>query len=497
MPTTLVQASQFDYQDPFFNDSDKIWSTEHIEEHPFVQKIREGVLQYRLQSASHFEVQIDVHQTRSSAYAGRSTKLKPSFKIEILFHDFNARRLLRICRLKPQQGSCTIREDVVGNIQVRDDDRYISLYEFLDTHFPTWPQAVKAETLHAWWNENGKTFDWTGLPTELKERIIKFCMHRSLVTRHTYDIRYYPRKREPRRSGPYEVADQLGRWSSLLGVSRQVRAITLRLCFVGHSRIYCQGLSIRAYSRLGLKDIVKRLGACYQLLEPNSLPLDDNARALAATHQKYPKIFPELRQYATLWHGVRRVSLQMDFLEYFHFFKVRVGGFEKFWRLNYVDYEVFEQLPHLNEINIKLPRLSGRLEDKSTQPGPPLFYEDFVCPRVLDQFIYEQAAKILAPYRKVKMYGFIDNTEALRFKALLEDAIQTLKFTSQELRELYMEDGGGIVLEEIVIPGVHISETEDRQTSIQRPVEYQREFWPPKCRCAVRCRKVILGDQDN
>ncbi|CAO2657289.1 Nn.00g034150.m01.CDS01 [Neocucurbitaria sp. VM-36] len=503
--TTYVQVSQPfpessypNHQDLEFDDDRKIWPARHIEEHPFVETIREGVLQYRLQSASHFDIPIEVHQTRSSAYAVVSTHLSPSFKIEILFHDFNNRKLYRICRLKSRKSSHKIPEVPAGNIQVREYDRNVSLNDFLNARFPTWPEAVKAETLHAWWNENGKTFEWTMLPTELKERIIQFCMHRSQDRNYGHRVSYSPDQRARRRKVPHEVTNILRGWLSLLHVSHQVRAITLRLCSVGSSDVaLSEGLTVVASSNFEFKDRIRCLRYHYQLVEPNGIPVDEKTSALADTYKRFPKIFPELKQYATLWHGIRRVSLQMGFLDYFNFFKVTVGGFERFWRPNHVDYELFEQLPHLNELIINLPDITGRLEDKPAQPSPPLFYEDFVCPRILHQFIYEQAAEVLAPYQNVKMYGFIDESEALRFRALRENTRRNLKFTTKELDELYAEGGGGVELEESVKPGVKTRETEDKSMHTQLPIEYQRDFWPPKCDCAVRCRKLLLRGRYN
>ncbi|KAF1841653.1 uncharacterized protein K460DRAFT_170891 [Cucurbitaria berberidis CBS 394.84] len=486
------------HQDLDFNDDRKIWSTRHIEEHPFVETIRMGVLQYRLQSASHFDVSIEVHQTRSSEYAGKPIQLIPSFKIEVLFHDFNNQKLYRICRLKPRRSSRKVHKVLAAHIQVREYDRNVSLHDFLNVNFPILQDPVKAETLHAWWSENGKTFNWIGLPTELKERIIQSCMHRTHEPGNGHRSLQYPRKRDRRRSGPHELTDILGTWSQLLRVSHQVRAITLRLCFVGSSNMtFSKGLCVVVHSCFDFKDSIRRLGKYYQVLEPNSVPVDDKSLTLAKTYKRFPKLFPELKQYATLMHGIRRVCLQMGFLDYLHFFKITAGGFEQYWRSYYVDYEAFEQLPHLSELLIILPDPRGRLEDKSTQHGPPLFYEDFACPRILHRFIYEQAAVVLAPYENVKMYGFIDELEKLRFNALRQNAIKMLKFTGPELYELYAEDGGGIKLEERVIPGVQIQEREEISVDFQQLDATHPNFWPPKCRCAVRCREVLLEDQYN
>lgn len=469
------------------------------EEHPFLETIRVGVLQYRLQSASRFNISVEVNQTKNLKYARKSVQPTPSFRIEVLFHDFSRQKLCRVCRLRSHNNRREIWRAHADDIQIQEPGGYVSLYEFLSINFPVLEDTVNADALYAWWNENGRVFEWKKLPTELKERIIRFCMHRS------YELEKYLRasqpswKRYPRRLGPYELTDQLGEWSSLLRVSYQVRAIALRLCFVASSDMAShKGLCIVSRSYFEFADSIRRLGKYFQLVGPNSVPVDDKTLALAEKYKHFPRIFPQLKQYATLCHGIRRIHLQMSFLNYFHFFKVTTARFEQYWRPYYLDYAVLERLPHLTDLIIKLPDPTGRLDETLNQPGPPLFYDqDFACPRILHRIIYEQVAELLVLYENVEMYGFMDGLEAVRFKKLRSNAIQANNFTRSDLDDLYADDEGGVELEEDVIPGIsaQVPKTEETSAQTRRPYENPHNFWPPKCRCTLRCKQLIVSGQ--
>jgi hypothetical protein len=300
--------------------------------------------------------------------------------------------------------------------------------------------------------QNCKMFNWTGLPTKLKERVILLCMHEPLKST--------PSKRRRQGRETSEVIDQFGSWKSLLWVSHQVRALALRLRFIGSSYLALgAGLCLDVTPYLGFNSCVRRLGEHYQMTDANGVPTNDKTLALAKTYKQFPNIYPQLEQYAIFRHGIRKICMQMDFLNYFHFFKVTAGNFEQYWK-PYLDYEGFDMLPHLKELIILLPDLRGRLEDTLPQNGPRLFYNyPFACPRILGRLIYEQAAEMLVHRDKVSMHGFIDELQGMRFYALRKKAIENLKFTSQELEELYAQDGGGIELEDSVIPGVEKEKT--------------------------------------
>ena len=81
---------------------------------------------------------------------------------------------------------------------------------------------------------------------------------------------------------------------------------------------------------------------------------------------------------------------------------------------------------------------------------------------------------------------FLDEKEKERFHRMRGDARKRLKFTIQELNELYREDEGGVELgKHVYIAGHDGSGGEVERDIIRDP------FWPPKCRCEVRCRKVL------
>ena len=119
-----------------------------------------------------------------------------------------------------------------------------------------------------------------------------------------------------------------------------------------------------------------------------------------------------------------------------------------------------------------------------------MFYgEPFSCPRILHRLIYERAAEVLATYENVNMFGFMDEAEKKSFHKLRSEAREKMKFTAEELEELYKEDGGGVELEKRLIPGVQEEVVEEPEWPM-----IQDAFWPPKCRCEVRCRKVLYPD---
>ncbi|RYF34108.1 MAG: hypothetical protein EOO38_29720, partial [Cytophagaceae bacterium] len=334
-------------------------------------------------------------------------------------------------------------------------------------------------TMQGWWDSNGKQFDWHGLPTELKENVLRFCMFAPLehddysmrVKRHHSRFARHPGENPGREFGIYEVVDKFGNWASLLGVSHQVRAVALRLCFTGHSELRCsKGFCIFAGSYEKLDNALRRLGRYYQMVEPNSLPIDDKTRALAHAYNNYPIIYPHLQQYATFAQGLRRVSFYMNFLSSMHFFKVTVGGFQRYWIPEHITYEVFQQLPHLKGIEVHLPlQPKEGWKDCHTQRGPRLFYHltDQACPRMLHRVIYEQIAKVLAVYPYVRVKNFGDDKEKARFIALRNEACEKNKFTKKYLEELYAECGGGVQLEEPVEQAIWTHNADERQLTPQ------------------------------
>jgi hypothetical protein len=135
----------------------------------------------------------------------------------------------------------------------------------------------------------------------------------------------------------------------------------------------------------------------------------------------------------------------MDFLDYMNFFKVTSGGFERYQNHNLMTYEIFEQLPRLNEIILRLPLRPGRgWRDDPRRFGPLLFHFVDPCPRQLHRVIYERAAEVLEPYKSVRVLNFVDENEESRFDSL-------------------------------------------HQAATGESAEVEDGFFPPECRCSIAC----------
>ncbi|EMD65697.1 hypothetical protein COCSADRAFT_114785 [Bipolaris sorokiniana ND90Pr] len=457
------------------------WQVSPSESHSFLQDVRTAVLKYRTTSATRFSVPIEVAQSQSQQLE-RLEKLHCNFALWVGFYNFSNRPIFAACRFqsRKRKGGRRFTDEI--EVYTKKIGRHIPLERFLEKMFPTFSDIpVGDEVMFQWWKMNGKTFNWSGLPTELHERIIYFCMHQS-----------QPRALYRRAiKGAPEVTSQFGEWSAMLGVSHQVRAICLRMCFVGSSDLqYGKGLCIDVKGHRAFKDCMRRLGKCFQMLEPGHLASTDETWLLAEMYNHYPRIYPHLSRYATLRHAIRKINLQLSFLDSMHFFKVTTGSFAQYFQRFRLDYNIFGQLPCLNEILIQLPDARGYLADGPRQQGPQMFYgEPFSCPRILHRLIYERAAEVLATYENVNMFGFMDEAEKKSFHKLRSEAREKMKFTAEELEELYKEDGGGVELEKRLIPGVQEEVVEEPEWPM-----IQDAFWPPKCRCEVRCRKVLYPD---
>jgi hypothetical protein len=193
----------------------------------------------------------------------------------------------------------------------------------------------------------------------------------------------------------------------------------------------------------------------------------------------------------------------MDFIAYMHFFKVTTGSFKYHLRPGSISYDVFEQLPHLNHIAIRLPLQPQQgWVDQPGQPGPPLFYANFPCPRLLHRVIYERIAEVLTPYPRVKVQGFIDDDEKMRYKALRASALQNLKWSPSELADLYAECAGGIELEDPVQPGIQILDSQEKHhfetmTANMANGHAEDSFFPPKCRCVEPCFLIFHEKEEK
>jgi hypothetical protein len=476
-----------------------------VKDHLLMVNIRDNIARYRLRSAAHFDVVISVRQ----AFGVQETNLTRSTRLNVFFYNWEHEAS---CVCRPVFRKHPRKKVHVPTKKVEVCSQYMGgftpLNKFLDAVFPCLPDEVGIDQMRAWWAANGKVFNWASLPTELKEQVVQYCIHQPLGSGDYKQMlsRWNDRAR-PRRGrrefGIYEIVDKLTDWAALLGVSHQIRAITLRLCFFGSSDMD-NGLNVSASSCHSLDSTLKRLGRYLQLTDSNSLPIDHITHTLANCYKHYPRIYPQLKQYATFRHGIRRVHLTMDFIAYMHFFKVTIGSFKDHIRSGSISYEVFEQLPYLSHIAIRLPLQpqQGWL-DEPGQPSPRLFYHNFPCPRLLHRVIYERIAELLTIHPRVKVKGFVDADEKSRYKALRAAAMQERRWSAADLEELYADCGGGIELEEPVQPGnwLTVEEIGERQVGTilagGHTHEAPEDFFPPKCRCEQKCLLIFNEKEKN
>jgi hypothetical protein len=469
------------------------------EEHPLMSNIRDIVTEHRLQSPAHFDLNIEVKQ----AFRTNETQLIRGFKLNVKFCGYLATDPY-VCRSVFRKDPKTNTRVATKGVQIFDAsrDRFIPLTTFLNTKYSVYPDSVGNSEMRAWWAGNGKSFSWLGLPTELKEQIIRNCLDEPTSP---WDYKRYT-KRSKSIFGPqgvYEIVDRLTHWAALLGVSHQVRAITLRLFFVGNNGLKVHGsFGIQSRSCHGLFSVLDRLGRRRQMIEPDSLPTDATTQARAECYHYHPRIYPQLKQYATFRHGIRQIDLEMDFINYMHFFKVTTGGFERFLAGG-ISYEIFDQLPHLDKIALHLPRRPRQgWVDSPYQNGPQLFHFESPCARILHRIIYERIAEVLTLYPNVKIKGFGDENEKDRFAALRQYSMLHSKWTVAEYEELYEECGGGVELGELVRPGSGMGEDEEEDAegsmkaeagSEPRELEVKADgFFPPKCACDIKCYMLYL-----
>ena len=475
-----------------------------VDQHPSMEVIRQAVRQYQLQSPAHFELETEVHQIRRTCRSDEPTTNSTSktvinvvlqgnstegrISIPVKCHIVSRKR-----RSKTRSWKCIV---------VSRDQTVSALEHFLSSNLPIIDAPLRQGTLWRWWLNNGKQFNWAELPTELKERVIESCMHQPhsfgiYSEKHArYDQRY-KNDRKIRKPGPLEIVNQLGDWYQLLYVSHQVRAITLRLCITGGSSLtHSKGLCITASSYESLSESIDRLGDYYQMIEPNSVPTTLSEEATSKCYRRFPQIYPDLKQYATFRHGIQQISLRMDFLSFMHFFEVKAGGFQRYRKARGLTYRIFERLPNLNEIVIRLPlRPRKGWKDDPLAGGPPLFHDQSPCPRSLHRVIYERVAEVLASHEKVTVQNFIDDDEKQRFLSARLEAVKLLKFTKTELKELYAEDGGGVELPEGMERKVELVKVAKRKDlEDEYPEDLHNEFFPPLCHCDEPCAmSFVLG----
>lgn len=422
----------------------------------FISDACNKIRKYRMQSPAHFAVRINVEiDAEDVAY-----EFVPARRIKALFSTGFGRSLkevYRICRVNPGQNGRSILDDKIFVREKRwtGKKRWVLLDKSLRMNFPPDDRLVNQHTMERYWATNGKTFNWAGLPTELKEGVLQFCV--SDLSSYKDEFHGYPaaeklspRAHQDRVRHPSEVMQRLGDWKSLLSVSKQTRALALYLLFNG-SDAYPQGFCVTSDDYAGFGQRLRRLNEYYQMTQPDSVvkPGDRDASIHACMYSQFPKIYTELERYATFKHGIRKVWLQFDILGYLDFFKSMAGltmGIDIQRPEHGVTCDVFNQLPHLNQIIVDLPPSDN---DYPGRVGPLLPHLFNPYPRILHRLIYEQAALQLAAYEDVTVRFFADTGEERHFTALRAAARLALRVTAVELTELYADDGGGIQLDKL------------------------------------------------
>ena len=467
------------------------------QEDPIMVIVREELWIHAHQSQAHFELGLEVFQTEPAIRAANTQSKLSAISAKVLFRgphvegyiSVPAKVQLRFSEHPSKPRPC---------ITVRHLQRKYTLKRFLHFAFPI-SDALLDEDIHwRWWLSNRKTFNWTELPTELKECIIEHCMHRPHDRLGAYDdklINFNRRSKSNSKGGkpvPFEIVQQLGDWYNLLYVSFQVREITLRLCMTGSTKtIHSPGLCISASSYKDFVESFMRLGNHYQLTKPHSFPKTRHDRQLARCYLDFPNTYPELSRFATLRHGIRKICLSMDFMASMRFFDVQAYDFPRYpGQRAKLTYDAFDRLPHLNEIVFILPRRPHRgWRDSPYGGGPALFHHERPCPRALHRIIYERVAEVLAPHKKVTVLGFVDAEERERFIGLRTDAVNALGWTDADLGELYADDGGGIELPEDTKRASLPAVVRQRVRGGEHHHMFGKKgsFFPPECFCDEPC----------
>ncbi|ORY19691.1 hypothetical protein BCR34DRAFT_629741, partial [Clohesyomyces aquaticus] len=147
--------------------------------------------------------------------------------------------------------------------------------------------------------------NWNHLADELKVQILQCCV----CEKHDVEYLTYLRSRRScfKKVKPrgYEIIDGLGSWRGLLQANHQIRSMVLDR----GSETYSNGLCFVATSQKKFGTDIERLGQVYQTTEPNSVVKDSHSAKLTRLYEKYPKIYPDLKRFASLLRGIRCLYL--------------------------------------------------------------------------------------------------------------------------------------------------------------------------------------------
>lgn len=488
----------------------RISDTEDDEEYPqhvFLHNIREEIKEYRSRSLQHFCRYIVARQDGNANHK----LIEKDLKMWVVFEEYGT-EVRKLCRPAVRRGKIT------HKVQVDDGYEWKFLGTILGREFPPGEAIVTYSKMSAWWDQNGKTFNWMGLPTELKTKIIQNC----IGPPHWYAyLRRAPmrmrRNRFDRRPGPFEVTDQLDEWRGLLQASRQVRAIALRLCIV-YNELSPGGLALYSPSAAHLHGAMSRLNSFPQLVKDNGIPLDWHSAISAINYLRYPKIHPDLDRYETAFQGIRQICLTFTFWDMMHFMKVDMVGFDRLRPDGFITCDVLDQLPHLRSISLMLPSDTHNVRNRG---GIDIFDAERPCHRWLHRLICVHFAKVSAPYHEVFMNGFIQACpeEAAAFLRLRLEARVEYEETQERFADLYDDIEGGVALDGPVRPGPRqhgssgvrrskarnssnaalalgsgssIYDDDDGDGMLDEATRLEiGEVFPPICVCKVQCRRYF------
>lgn len=449
----------------------------------FLHLVQKAVKEYRLRSPAHFALPVGANAVPGGQTEGQL--------YEVQFGTWTL-DVSRLCRYRHGQVDG---DTAAAEIEVKEGGKWVDLEQILSKNFPIQEEPVGNDVMQKYWEANGKSFSWQGLPTELKAHVIQFCIC-SLDPWH-YDIFHGRRGREKpcNKKWGCEIQHRLGAWYDLLEVSTQVRALTLRLCFNG-SHFYPKGFCISSFCHRSFEARIHKLGKMHQIVAPDSVVGAKKVASLPLEHQykKFPKIYPELERYATYAHGIRKIFIAFDFLTYLHFFKVPAVETGGWLQSEFMTCDIFDRMPYLNEIIIQLPTELHDRKHKSFDVrvrGPPWRHPLSPCPRMLGRMIYEQIAERLATFEKVDVWCFIDDNEEHRFDQLRRVARRTLNLSRDDLIELYQDDQGGI---EVTENSENFNKRLSSDIVTIKSTDYgsTNEAFPPICNCDEPCERDFL-----
>ena len=196
--------------------------------------------------------------SQSSAHYGLAITVTQTAFPEINFYDPDNTRINVQFGINSSVFQRDCRQSASNKVEVEEDGQLIPIMDFLKKTFPPQPSVLlNASQMDEWWSMNGKSFNWSGLPNEVRENILSHCIQKP----EGYDPYHFQGPtRWPTRGNWYgvpEIYDQLGKWSSVLRVSSNMRNVAIRLCTV-HNDKYPGGMVIAVCHAYQLKKIIKQ-----------------------------------------------------------------------------------------------------------------------------------------------------------------------------------------------------------------------------------------------